>query len=427
MECRGVGVSGFRGFEVSRLRGVGLIRLIRQIGLIGLIGLWGCARGGHAQGEIATDSMDVVELDSVQAEHDISLDARAWSDSIMDTMTLEELAGQLIMPAVYANADAAELRLVREYATDCHVGGVVLLKGSVEGAYRIADTLRTILKAPPFIAIDAEWGLAMRLEGTPEFPRNGRISPEADETVMFDYGYELARECREIGINMVLGPVLDVLPEGRRSSGIGSRSFGKDAERAADLGVAYAKGLESGGVISVAKHFPGHGSADADSHKRLPIVAKSREALEQKDLLPFREYIGNGLSGIMTGHLNVPALDENDVPVTVSEKIMKDLVREDMGFGGLIVTDALNMAGAGGYTAADAIIAGADIVLAPADTEKEVGSVIEAVRSGRLSVSELRDRVGIVLFYKYMNAKEGHGSGKIGETAEADRINKLLR
>lgn len=409
---------------MARFRGMGLIGLIS---LIGLIGFQACGRGGYSRGEMEGDSIVRGGLDSVQAEHDISLDARAWSDSIMDTMTLEELAGQLIMPAVYANADAAELRLLREYATDCHVGGVVLLKGSVEGACNIADTLRAILKAPPFIAIDAEWGLAMRLEGTPEFPRNGRISQEADETMMFDYGYEVARECREIGINMVLGPVLDVLPERRRSSGIGSRSFGNDAERVANLGVAYAKGLESGGVMSVAKHFPGHGSADADSHKRLPIVSKSREALEQKDLLPFREYIGNGLSGIMTGHLNVPTLDENEVPVTVSEKILKDLVRKEMGFGGLIVTDALNMAGAGGYSAADAIMAGADIVLAPADTEKEVGSIIEAVRSGRFSVAELRDRVGMVLFFKYMNAKEDLGSGNIGETAEAERINKLLR
>ncbi|MDE6637565.1 MAG: hypothetical protein K2K32_04935, partial [Muribaculaceae bacterium] len=409
---------------------IGLISPIGQIGLISLIGLIGfqaCGRGGDAGGEMAADSLAGVVLDSVQAEHDISLDARAWSDSIMDTMTLEELAGQLIMPAVFANADAAELRLLREYATDCHVGGVVLLKGTVEGSRSIADTLRAILKAPPFIAIDAEWGLAMRLEGTPEFPRNGRISQETDETVMFDYGYEVARECREIGINMVLGPVLDVLPKARRSSGIGSRSFGNDADRVANLGVAYAKGLESGGVISVAKHFPGHGSADADSHKRLPIVAKSRDALEQEDLLPFREYIGNGLSGIMTGHLNVPALDGDDVPVTVSEKILKEFVRGDLGFSGLIVTDALNMAGAGGYSAADAIMAGADIVLAPADTEKEVGSIIEAVRSGRFSVSELRERVGTVLFFKYMNAKEDYGSGKIGETAEADRINKLLR
>ncbi len=401
------------------------------IGILGMMALMGC--GGKHSGVLDSvgdgqgDSVVAVELDSVQARHDISEDARAWADSIMDAMTVEEMAGQLIMPAVYADDSAGAMRLLREYATDCHVGGVVLLKGSVEAARAIGDTLRKMLPAPPFIAIDAEWGLAMRLQGTPEFPRNGRISEEADEKTLFDYGYEVARECREVGINMVLGPVLDVLPSGNRRSGIGSRSFGRDAEKAANLGIAYAKGIESGGVMSVAKHFPGHGSADADSHKRLPAVRKSKGELEATDLYPFKEYVANGLSAIMMGHLYVPALDEEEVPVTVSEKILKDMVREEMGFQGLIVTDAMNMAGAEGKSAADAIIAGADIVLAPAHTEEEVATLAEAVRSGRIPMRMMRDRVGRVLFYKYMTAREEVGSGKIGDTAEAERIIKLLR
>lgn len=375
----------------------------------------------------AQDSADTFELDSIQAEHDISIDARLWADSIMDVMTLEELAGQLIMPAVYSDISPASMRLLREYAVDGHIGGVVLLKGSVHDARAIADTLRSVMQVPPFIAIDAEWGLAMRLAGAPEFPRNGRISADADETVMFDYGFEVARECREVGINMVLGPVLDVLPEGRRRSGIGSRSFGRDAERTAGLGTAYAKGVESGGVISVAKHFPGHGSADADSHKRLPVVKKTIDQLESTDLLPFREYVSNGMSGIMTGHLYVPAMDEEEIPVTVSEKILKGFIRNELGFEGLIVTDAINMAGASGHSAADAVMAGADIVLAPANTDEELKNLIASVRDGRLPVAILRDRVGRVLFYKFMMAREDTGTGNIGDTAEAERIIKLLR
>ncbi len=389
--------------------------------------LGGCRNGVSLSDAEESDSTHVIELDSLQLEHDISKEARLWADSIMDCMTVEEMAGQLIMPAVYSDDSYATLRLLKKYATDSHVGGVVLLKGSVGDAKIIADTLRKMNPIPPFIAIDAEWGLAMRLEGTPEFPRNGRISANADETALFDYGYEVARECREIGINMVLGPVLDVLPNGRRSSGIGSRSFGKDAHRAAELGVAYAKGVESGGVISVAKHFPGHGSADADSHKRMPSVAKSKEELEAIDLLPFKEYMDNGLSAIMMGHLHVPALDEEEVPVTVSEKILKNLVRKEMGYQGLIITDAMNMAGAEGKTAADAIIAGADIVLAPANTEEEVMILAEAVRKGRISTSQMRDRVGRVLLYKYIMARDSAGSGKIGDMEESQRIIKLLR
>lgn len=385
----------------------------------------GCRRAQYAPS--ADDTVSVVELDSIQAEHDISIDARAWADSIMDCMTVEEMAGQLIMPAVYSDVSNDAMRLLKKYSTDSHIGGVVLLKGSVEAVRSIADTLRNWLSVPPFIAIDAEWGLAMRLEGTPEFPHNGRIAQTADETLLFDYGFEVARECREIGINMVLGPVLDVLPEGKRKSGIGSRSFGRDAQRASVLGVAYAKGIESGGVISVAKHFPGHGSADADSHKRLPAVIKSRKELYAKDLLPFKEYVGNGLSAIMMGHLYVPALDPEEVPVTVSEKVLRDFVRKDMDFHGLIVTDAMNMAGAEGNSAADAIIAGADIVLAPANTEEEVMILSDAVRNGRISTDQLRDRVGRVLFFKYIVAREKYGDGKIGDTSEAERIIKLLR
>ncbi|MDE5813418.1 MAG: hypothetical protein K2H72_03950 [Muribaculaceae bacterium] len=395
------------------------------IGIACLMLLFSGCSGRQARSDV--DSTPEFSLDSIQAEHDISIDARLWADSIISNMTLEEMAGQLIMPAVYADVSPAAMRLLREYAADGHIGGVVLLKGSVMAARSIVDTLRSMLHVPPFIAIDAEWGLAMRLEGTPEFPRNGRISADADETVMFDYGFELARECREIGINMVLGPVLDVLPAGKRRSGIGSRSFGRDAARAASLGVAYAKGLESGGVMSVAKHFPGHGSADADSHKTLPVVAKTRDELEATDLLPFRQYISNGMTALMTGHLFVPALDDEEEPVTVSEKILKDFVREELGFDGLIVTDAINMAGAGGCSAAEALIAGADIVLAPSNTESEIRNIVETVKIGRMPMDMLRDRVGRVLFFKYMMARDDNGSGNIGDIGEAERIIKLLR
>lgn len=379
-------------------------------------------------GQKAADAGDSeTEPDSLRFQHDITTEAMQWADSVMADMTVEQMAGQLIMPAIYSDSSAPAIRLLREYAVDYRVGGVVLLKGTVSAVRTIADTLRGMLDVPPFIAIDAEWGLAMRLDSTPEFPRNGRISPNADETAMFDYGLELARESRAVGVNMVLGPVLDVLPESGMRSGIGSRSFGSDPERVASLGVAYAKGLESGGVISVAKHFPGHGSADADSHRRLPTVAKTRSQLESSDLLPFRKYIGNGLSALMTGHLYLPALDEEERPVTVSRKILTEFVRDSLGFQGLIVTDAINMAGAGGHTAADAIMAGADLALAPADTGEEIQKIAEAVRRGEMPMATLRDRTRRVLFYKYMSARAGIGEGKIGETGEAERIIKLLR
>lgn len=338
-----------------------------------------------------TKASDIAERQSMQ-----------WVDSVMDGMTLEQMAGQLIMPAVFSDDSRNALRQVAAYVADSHIGGVVLLKGTPEAAYAIADTLAGLSCAPPMIAIDAEWGLAMRLKDTPFFPKNGNISPAVRDSILYEYGWEVARECRGLGINMVLGPVLDVLPgDNSKNSFIGVRSFGNDPARVARFGVAYARGLEDGGVLSVAKHFPGHGAADADSHKSLPVVAKDLRELWKKDLLPFERYISEGLSAVMVAHLYVPALDKEEIPVSVSEKILKTMLRNEMKFKGLIITDAMNMAGADGKTGADAIMAGADIVLAPSDTRREVLLLVEAVKSGRFPLAELRDRVRRVLAHKY--------------------------
>lgn len=356
--------------------------------------------------------------------------AEIWADSIMASMTLEQLAGQLIYPAVYSDRSELALRSVVRYVADSHVGGVVLLKGTPEAARVIADTLSKLSSAPPFVAIDAEWGLAMRLSDTPRYPRNGRISPAAEDSLLYEYGREVARESHEVGVNMVLGPVLDVLPYDRSSRGgrfIGTRSFGSDPHRVTRLGVAYSRGLEDGGVVSVAKHFPGHGSADADSHKRLPTVSKSLDELSASDLMPFEAYVGAGLSAVMIGHLHVPALDEEVVPVSVSEKILKGWLRDRMGFDGLIVTDAMNMAGAGGKTGADAVMAGADIVLAPSGTHAEVCRLVEAVRSGEFPLADLRDRVRRVLMCKYRFCRQTAGVVRLPAPDRSKALEKSLK
>lgn len=332
------------------------------------------------------------------------------------------------MPAVFADASPSSLRSIASYAADSHIGGVVLLKGNVAAARSISDTLRSLSAAPPFIAIDAEWGLAMRLKDTPKFPKNGQISRQAEENLLYEYGAEVAGECRQVGINMVLGPVLDVLPAGGMkgaSDVIGNRSYGSDPVRVADLGVAYAHGLEDGGVLSVAKHFPGHGAADADSHTTLPVISKSLRELEACDLLPFRKYIDNALSCVMIAHVRVDAMDPSGMPASVSRKVMTDVLRKEYGLQGLAVTDAMNMAGADGFSGADAVIAGADIVLAPASTEDEVRILLSAVRDGRFSLDALKDRVRRILFYKYFTLSETDGGG-FRTSPEAARVAALL-
>lgn len=331
---------------------------------------------------------------------DITGEAWRWADSTASRMTLEEKVGQLFMPAVYASADGATLRLLRGYVADCHVGGIVLLKGTLEEAALLADTLASMSPTGLFIAIDAEWGLSMRLDGAPEFPDNCRLGATADELMMYDYGREMARECRLTGINMLLGPVVDVV-ESRRSV-IGRRSFGADPHRVADLAVAYARGVESGGVLSVAKHFPGHGSPAVDSHKQLPVIERGFEALDSIDLYPFRRYIEAGLSGVMVGHLAVSAVDTLRRPAAMSPPVVSGLLIGRMGFRGLVLTDALNMGGAAGYEAWRALAAGADIVVAPAATGEAVASTLEALRDGTLSIEAVERACRKVLFYKYL-------------------------
>lgn len=344
----------------------------------------GCSRPGRS-----------IEDKAVLEVADWEADAEAWTDSVMMEMDARERAAQLVMPAVYARIGDEELRRLREYADSLRVGGIVLLKGTLPEARELADSMSRRSRVVPLIAIDGEWGLSMRLSDAPGFPANGRISHEATENDLYDYGYEMARECRATGINMLLGPVLDVIGTDNPKGGLNYRSFGRDAERVSRLGVAYSRGVEDGNVISVAKHFPGHGRASTDSHKNLPVIDATRAALDSTDLLPFRRYAEAGLSAIMTGHLAVPSIDQSGRPATVSDSVLTGLLRHDLKFKGLIVTDAMNMSPVAGYTAADAVKAGADIVLAPFDTREAIE------RLAAIDSTILADHCRRVLLRKY--------------------------
>ncbi|MBD5279907.1 MAG: hypothetical protein HDS35_05130 [Bacteroides sp.] len=358
-----------------------------------------CKRAtGSERGDGVDTSAHVAFENSIE-EADLTAYALHMADSLLSEMTPEERVGQCFMPTVYAKADEESLRRLAFYIDSLKVGGIVLLKGHLDGASEMASRCMSA-RIPLFTAIDAEWGLGMRLVDAPDFPRNGHLAATVDEQLLFDYGREVGRECRRVGINMVLGPVVDVA--GGKESFIGSRSFGNDPRRVADLGVAYARGVESCGVISVAKHFPGHGSPAGDSHRSLPVIDRSLHQLDSVDLYPFRQYINAGLSGVMVGHLAVPAIDPAALPAAVSEVVIDGLLRRDLGFEGLVITDALNMGGAAGYGAADALKAGADIVTGVADTPGELASSLQALKEGRLSEAAIADRCRRILFYKML-------------------------
>lgn len=369
----------------------------RFLSLLFVLVLLSCSGGGHGRKDAAVDSLRQQEVS------DITQEAYSWADSVSAQMSVERMAAQLLMPAVYASDDYWTIRRIAEYA-DMGVGGIVLLKGDIKGAAAVADSLLKFGDIPPFVAIDAEWGLAMRLSDAPEFPDNCSIAPDVDEETMYSYGRELARECRLIGVNMVLGPVLDVADNGGRMR---RRSFGGDPGRVADLGIAYARGIEDGNVVSVAKHFPGLGSVAVDSHKSKGVVERSLQKMDSVDLYPFRRWVEQRLTGVMVGHLAVPSIDSRMLPAAVSPTVINGLLRNELGFRGLVITDAMNMGGASGYGSDMALKAGADIMLAPVDTKKEIDRIAEAVKRGEVSPGMLRERVRRILFYKYMVA---HGA-----------------
>ncbi len=382
-----------------------------------------CSGGGARAFHVA----DSAALDSIpETVYDMSYEAGAWADSVLAAMSDEEKVGQLFMPAVYASDDRATREAVTRWVEESHIGSIMMLRGDLESAASLARLMDSLSCVRPIVAIDAEWGLGMRLQDAPVFPSNGQIEASVSPETMYEYGLEVGRQCRLAGINMVLGPVLDVAPSTGKGV-MGDRAFGSDPERVAALGTAYARGLEAGDVMSVAKHFPGHGSPSADSHRTLPVIDKSLDELRRCDLIPFDRYIASGLSGIMVGHLAVPAVDPRRRPAAVSPVVMQDLLRDDMGYDGLILTDALNMEGARGYGAVEALRAGADIIVAPAEVAPEVRMVCEALHDGRLSLNAVNDRCRRVLYYKYLISVPAPGRLNEINSIHAARIADRLK
>ncbi|MCM1291564.1 MAG: glycosyl hydrolase family 3 [Prevotella sp.] len=328
-----------------------------------------CCRG-HNTSECNADS-DSVAINDV----DYVEDAEQWADSVYESMTPGQRAGQLLMPGIYAKSDPANIALLKRYIRELHVGGIVLLKGTASETKILCDSIKRWTRLPVFVAIDAEWGLGMRLTDAESFPVNSKLGGYTT-TQMYDYGYKVGTQAGKLGINMILGPVMDISPADG-SGYIGFRTFPGDAERVSDLGVAYAHGLEDSGVLSCAKHFPGHGSVRGDSHKIRPIIRKSLEELRREDLKPFSRYSQEGLSGVMVGHLSVPSIDSTGRSASGSSKVIGELLRKEIGFGGLVLTDALNMGGAKGLEEVESIKAGADIIVAPADTKLSLERLIE--------------------------------------------------
>lgn len=324
-----------------------------------------------------------------------------WVDSVYTKMTLDEKVGQLFMPIVEPN-NSWKTR-ISGYIRNQKVGGLLFSKGTLAQQADITNYAQQVADIPLLISLDGEWGLSMRLTDAPKYPRNMIIGAIQDEEIIKLYGQEVARQCKEMGIHINFAPSLDVHSNPKNPI-IGTRSYGENPVNTAKNGIAYAKGLEENGVMSVAKHFPGHGDTSEDSHKTLPTIAHNRERLEQVELLPFREYINAGLSGMMTGHLNVPALQTKGMPASLSPEVGIRLLKEEMGFTGLTFTDGMAMKGVSDQPEASikALLAGNDIILGVINQGKEFASVKKAVEDGTIPTSLLEEKVRKILSYKYI-------------------------
>lgn len=328
---------------------------------------------------------------------------QTWVDSVFDNMTLDERIGQLITVHVSTDNSAASKQRLADLIKSCHAGSVLFSKGSAQAQAELTNVAQNNAKIPVMVTLDGEWGLSMRLENTTRFPKNMMLGAIQNDSLLYKYGKEMARQCREMGIQVNFAPDIDV-NSNPSNPVIGTRSFGEDPYRVAKLGIAYSRGLEAGGVMSVAKHFPGHGDTSTDSHKVLPLISHNRERLESIELVPFKEYINAGLSGMMIGHLNIPVLDNSGLPSSLSKDVVTDLLQDKLGFTGLIFTDGLAMKGVSDEKdmSVKAILAGNDILLGPVSPMKEFRALRAAVESGKISEEVINERCKKILSYKYV-------------------------
>ena len=314
-----------------------------------------------------------------------------WVDSVMQTLSLDQRIAQLMVVRVPLDMDDKQAKAFSEVMNGYGVGGVCFFAGTAERQVSMTRRFQRDARVPLMVCIDGEWGLGMRLKDMYSFPRNarfGELSNDAD-SIVYRMGEEIGRQCREMGIHVNFAPVADI-NSNPNNPVIGSRSFGTDPERVAQLAVMYALGQQSQGVMAVAKHFPGHGDTDKDSHLELPVINHTRAYMDTVDLHPFRRLIAAGVGGVMVAHLQVNAYDSIH-PSTLSPAIVDGLLKGSMGFGGLVITDGMDMKGitnsyGGGRAELMAMLAGNDILLLPPD----VREAIETIKTAAVQSDSVR-------------------------------------
>jgi len=325
-----------------------------------------------------------------------------WVNQKLKQLTLEEKIAQLMMITVYPNQNEASKSAVLKEIEAYKPGGILVMQGNPAKTASWVNQFQNVSKTPLLVAIDGEWGPAMRIDSTINYPYAQSLGAILDTTYIYQMGRDFGYQLQMLGINMNFAPVADINTNPANPI-INFRSFGENKENVAQKAWMVAKGMQDAGVIPVAKHFPGHGDTQSDSHLTLPLVPHSKERIDNFESYPFRYLAKKGISGIMTGHLKVPSLDETGNTSSLSKKIVTDYLKNEIGFKGFTVTDAINMKGvkaASGNAELEALMAGNDMVEFVRDIEKAIGSVKEAVANNSISEQEIDEKCRTILAMK---------------------------
>ncbi len=323
-------------------------------------------------------------------------------ERMMRKMSVRDKVGQLFIINYGHYTPKGE---IEEMIKKDRIGGLIIMEVGMEQYANQMNEFQKQSRIPMVISIDGEWGASMRFDTLTQFPRNMQLGALSNKEMVYKVGRAMADQFRRVGVHINYAPTIDV-NNNPKNPVIGQRSFGDDRDKVAQYGAALIRGMQDGGVWTSAKHFPGHGDTDVDSHKALPTLPFDRARLDSIELYPFQEAINQDVWMVMVGHLNVPALDPTGLPSSISYPIITELLKEEMGFKGIVVTDALGMKGVSTYMPAEMVPvasfkAGSDMLLMPAQSwHRSIQNVIKAVKKGEISRERLDESVRKVLKMK---------------------------
>ncbi len=353
-----------------------------------------CSLSGYAQ-----QVSPLIVSDQYEAQ-------KHWVDSIYNGLTLREKIGQLFMVDVFSSKPKQVTDKIKKLITEYHIGGVIFSKGGPQRQAKLNNEYQALANIPLLIGMDAEWGLAMRLDSTKAFPWNMTLGAVSNPKLIEQTGRQIAKHCKRLGVHINFAPVVDINTNPKNPI-IGNRSFGENKDNVTEKSLAFMRGMQQEGVLASAKHFPGHGDTDSDSHKTLPTIHFDQKRIDSIELYPYKQLIKEGLSSVMVAHLNIPSLVQKaGLPSSISEHVVTNLLQDSLGFKGLVITDALNMKGAADFKSPGeidlaAFLAGNDILLISENVPLASDKIVAAYYEGVITEERLARSVRKILLAKY--------------------------